>query len=58
MEAPFDTPRKMACYGALQENATYIAYRYQEDKARCADDHVLEVIFHLVGPGEMAHGGF
>jgi acyl-[acyl-carrier-protein] desaturase len=55
---PFDTPRKMACYGALQEGATYIAYKLQKDKARCSGDRVLEAIFHLVGRDEAAHGGF
>lgn len=55
---PFTTPRRMACYGALQEGATYIAYRSQKDKARDAGDTVLEAIFHLVGRDEAAHGGF
>ena len=55
---PYETPRQMACYGALQEGATYIAYRHQKDKARSAGDSVLEAIFHLVGRDEAAHGGF
>lgn len=55
---PFETPRKMACYGALQESATYAAYKFQKDKARCAGDNVLEAIFHLVGRDEAAHAGF
>jgi acyl-[acyl-carrier-protein] desaturase len=55
---PFETPRQMACYGALQEGATYVAYKLQKDKARCAGDRVLEAIFHLVGRDEAAHGGF
>ena len=55
---PFETPRQMACYGALQEGATYAAYRQQKEKARCAGDPVLEAIFHLVGRDEAAHGGF
>jgi acyl-[acyl-carrier-protein] desaturase len=57
-QLPFHTPRQMACYGALQEGATYIAYKQQKDKARCASDSVLEAIFHLVGRDEAAHGGF
>jgi acyl-[acyl-carrier-protein] desaturase len=52
---PLETPRQMACYGALQEGATYVAYKSQ-DKARCAGDSVLEAIFHLVGRDEAAHG--
>ena len=55
---PFQTPRQMACYGALQEGATYMAYRNQREKARDAGDKVLEAIFHLVGRDEAAHGGF
>jgi acyl-[acyl-carrier-protein] desaturase len=55
---PYSTPREMACYGALQEGATYIAYKAQKDRARCAGDEVLEAIFHLVGRDEAAHGGF
>jgi acyl-[acyl-carrier-protein] desaturase len=57
-ELPFETPREMACYGALQEGATYIAYRLQKDRARCAGNPVLEAIFHLVGRDEAAHSGF
>jgi acyl-[acyl-carrier-protein] desaturase len=55
---PFDTPRRMACYGALQEGATYVAYKVQRDKERDAGDRVLEAIYHLVGRDEAAHGGF
>ena len=55
---PFETPRLMACYGALQEGATYVAYKLQKDKAHCVGDPVLEAIFHLVGRDEAAHGGF
>ena len=57
-ELPFETPRQMACYGALQEGVTYYAYKLQRDKARCAGDGVLEAIFHLVGRDEAAHAGF
>jgi acyl-[acyl-carrier-protein] desaturase len=55
---PYETPRQMACYGALQEGATYAAYRHQRDNARSAGDSVLEAIFQLVGRDEAAHGGF
>jgi acyl-[acyl-carrier-protein] desaturase len=57
-ELPYETPRRMACYGALQEGATYVAYKLQKDKARCSGDEVLEAIFHFVGRDEAAHGGF
>jgi len=55
---PYNTPRQMACYGALQEGATYVAYKTQKDKACSAGDKVLEAIFHCVGRDEAAHGGF
>jgi acyl-[acyl-carrier-protein] desaturase len=55
---PFETLRQMACYGALQEGATYLAYKGQKDKARAADDKVLEAIFFYVGRDEAAHAGF
>jgi acyl-[acyl-carrier-protein] desaturase len=55
---PYETPRQMACFGALQEGATYLAYRAQKECARCAGNQVLEAIFHFVGRDEAAHGGF
>jgi acyl-[acyl-carrier-protein] desaturase len=55
---PLITARQMACYGALQEGATYIAYKAQRERARLAEDPVLAAIFHLVGRDEAAHGGF
>lgn len=57
-QLPYQTSRRMVCYGALQEGATYAAYKVQKDRARCAGDPVLEAIFHLVARDEAAHGGF
>jgi acyl-[acyl-carrier-protein] desaturase len=57
-DLPYATERRMACYGALQEGATYMAYKSQKEKARCVGDKVLEAIFHLVGRDEAAHGGY
>jgi acyl-[acyl-carrier-protein] desaturase len=54
---PFETPRQMACYGAVQESATYIAYKQQKNRATGAGDKVLEAIFHFVGRDEAAHAG-
>ncbi len=48
-ELPFHTSRQMACYGALQEGATYTAYNQQRNLARSAGDTVLEAIFFNVG---------
>jgi acyl-[acyl-carrier-protein] desaturase len=55
---PFETSRQMACYGALQEGATYSAYTAQRKQAQEAGDELLEAIFFYVGRDEAAHGGF
>jgi hypothetical protein len=47
----------MACYGALQEGATYLAYKAEgQREAEC--DEVLTAIFSAVGIDEAAHAGF
>jgi acyl-[acyl-carrier-protein] desaturase len=56
--APFATRRRMTCYGALQESATYLAYRAQKDRAELEHDAPLEAIFFLVSRDEAAHAGF
>jgi acyl-[acyl-carrier-protein] desaturase len=55
---PFATRRQMACYGALQEAATFLAYKAQKDQAVRDGDKVLEAIFALVSRDEAAHAGF
>jgi acyl-[acyl-carrier protein] desaturase len=55
---PFPTVRQMACYGALQEGATYTAYKAQKDKAELEGDTVLKAIFANVASDEAAHAGF
>jgi acyl-[acyl-carrier protein] desaturase len=55
---PFATRRQMACYGALQEAATYLAYKAQKDQAVREGDKVLEAIFAFVSRDEAAHAGF
>jgi acyl-[acyl-carrier-protein] desaturase len=55
---PFTTRRQMACYGALQEAATFLAYKAQKDQAIRDGDKVLEAIFALVSRDEAAHAGF
>jgi acyl-[acyl-carrier-protein] desaturase len=57
-KAPFRTRRQMSCYGALQESATYLAYRAQRDRAELEHDAPLEAIFFLVSRDEAAHAGF
>jgi len=55
---PFATSRQMACYGALQESATYLAYRAQKELAHAEGDQPLEAIFSLLSRDEAAHAGF
>jgi acyl-[acyl-carrier-protein] desaturase len=55
---PFPTIRQMACYGALQEGATYSAYKVQKDRAEAEGDPVLKAIFTNVASDEAAHAGF
>jgi acyl-[acyl-carrier-protein] desaturase len=55
---PFQTRRRMVCYGALQEAATYLAYKEQKDKAMGEGDKVLEAIFFYLSRDEAAHAGF
>ncbi|MGO9452228.1 MAG: acyl-ACP desaturase [Candidatus Binataceae bacterium] len=55
---PFTTVRQMNCYGAIQEGATYTAYKVQKDQARVSGDKVLEAIFFFVGRDEAAHAGW
>jgi acyl-[acyl-carrier-protein] desaturase len=50
--------RRMSCYGALQEGATYAAYKAQKDKAEADGDLVLKAIFTNVASDEAAHAGF
>ncbi len=55
---PFPTVRQMSCYGAIQEGATYVAYKAQKDKAEAEGDPVLKAIFTNVASDEAAHAGF
>ena len=55
---PFDTARRMAMYGALQEGATLLAYRAQRDRAELEGDDVLEAIFGYLSRDEAAHADF
>lgn len=57
-QLPFKTARRMACYGALQETATFLAYKAQKELARAEGDEVLETIFAFVSRDEAAHAGF
>ncbi len=55
---PFPTVRQMSCYGAIQEGATYSAYKAQKDRADVEGDVVLKAIFSNVASDEAAHAGF
>lgn len=55
---PFDTPRRMVVYGALQEKATWMIYRHHLEAARRAGDEVLASIYAFIVRDEAAHAGF
>jgi acyl-[acyl-carrier-protein] desaturase len=55
---PFSSNRQMACYGALQEIATYLIYAQQREKYKKQGNEVLYKIFNLVGRDEAAHASF
>ncbi|WP_411888288.1 acyl-ACP desaturase [Hydrocarboniphaga effusa] len=55
---PFSTNREMACYGALQEIATYLIYAGQRDHYRRKGNETLARLFELVGRDEAAHASF
>ena len=55
---PFATRRQMSCYGAIQEAATYLAYRAQKDRAELENDKPLAAIFFFLSRDEAAHAGF
>ena len=57
-QMPFATNRQMACYGALQEIATYLIYASQRDVHRRAGNPVLAKLFDLVARDEAAHAAF
>jgi acyl-[acyl-carrier-protein] desaturase len=55
---PFPTARSMACYGALQEIATFLIYTECRRKFAPEDNPVLPEIFRLVARDEAAHAVF
>lgn len=55
---PFETVREMACYGALQEQATLLIYKAQQRRAEQRGNHVLAKIYALVSRDEAAHMGW
>jgi acyl-[acyl-carrier-protein] desaturase len=57
-QMPFTSNREMACYGALQEIATYMIYANQRDNYRRSGNEVLVRLFELVARDEAAHAGF
>jgi acyl-[acyl-carrier-protein] desaturase len=55
---PFDTPRRMTCYGAIQEASTLLAYLRQIEDAKSANDEVLTTVYRLIARDEAAHQQF
>lgn len=56
--APFQTTRQMTFYGAVQEQATFMLYRKQLERATARGDVVLERIYQLISKDEAAHADF
>jgi acyl-[acyl-carrier-protein] desaturase len=52
---PFDTPRRMTCYGSIQEASTLLAYIRQIEDAKRANDQVLAAVYRLIARDEAAH---
>ncbi len=52
---PFETYRQMACYGALQEAATFLIYLSQRKHYEQTDNPLLTQIFNYIARDEAAH---
>lgn len=55
---PFASNRQMACYGALQEIATFMIYVQQRNAYRQMGNEVLAKLFDFVARDEAAHAAF
>jgi acyl-[acyl-carrier-protein] desaturase len=55
---PFDTPREMVVYGALQEKVTWMSYRRQRERAELRGDVVMSEICRFIARDEAAHSDF
>lgn len=55
---PFETPRQMVCYGALQEKVTWMIYRKQMQAATNVGDELLTSVYRHISRDEAAHGSF
>jgi acyl-[acyl-carrier-protein] desaturase len=52
---PFDTPRAMVAYTAIQEMTTFVNYLKHEQWAKERGHHVLARIYQLIARDEIAH---
>ena len=57
-EMPFQTARQMTIYGCFQEQATFVIYVKQEQRAKELGDECLATIFRLNARDEIAHCRF
>ncbi len=55
---PFETARRMTCYGAIQEATTLLMYGKQLQEAERLNDRVLATIYFFVRRDEAAHAAF
>ncbi len=54
-KAPFESPRAMTAYGAIQEMTTYVIYRKQQLLCKSEGLAGLSGIYKLIARDEMAH---
>ncbi len=57
-KVPFNTARRMTCYGMIQEQATFLIYCKHREMARQAKDECLWNIYNYVARDEVAHARF
>lgn len=54
----FRTGRQMTIYGAIQEQATFVFYCRQRERAKALDHETLRVIYDYIARDEIAHTHF
>lgn len=57
-DLPFTTPRQMTIYGCFQEQATFVIYCRQEQRAIAEGCEALRTIYRLNARDEVAHARF
>ena len=55
---PFETPRQMSVYGAVQEMTTFVIYKKQEKLCLAEGNEVLAQVYRLIARDEASHCRF